>query len=158
MSKRSWILLIFTIISGVAGTLMLPEVRTFLGLDSKPSFDLNGEWKLVNTIEKTSYSPHRNLVLGYRLFIKQAQRELTADGEKTWENGESLPPAGRTAIHLTGSIDGETLIATFVEDGALRETNGSVVWRIQKRGKRLTGTFKSTAANSSGTSIATKVP
>jgi hypothetical protein len=56
---------------------------------------------------------------------------------------------------VKGSIDGDKVEATFLEEGALRKTNGHFVWRIDKAG-RLTGTFVTTAARSSGKSTARK--
>lgn len=148
---------IFTILGASAALLSQGEFRKLVRLDSR-TIQVNGEWKLVNTIERTSYVPHKKLQLGYRLFIKQTDRELTADGEKTWENGEIIPPGDRTPIHLKGSVNGERIDATFVEAGAQRETNGNVSWKIEGDGRQLSGTFQSTASNASGRSVATKMP
>jgi hypothetical protein len=38
----------------------------------------------------------------------------------------TLPAGDRTPIHVTGSIDGDRVVATFVEDGRMRRTNGRV--------------------------------
>lgn len=118
--------------------------------------NLSGEWDMVNTVEKTSYPPYANLQMGYRLMINQVGTEFTAEGEKLSENGNSLPTKDRTPIHVTGSINGETVGATFVEEGKRRKTSGRFAWKIEAQGNRLVGTFASTAASSSGTSVATK--
>lgn len=120
--------------------------------------DLAGEWNVINTVEKTGYKSYNNMEVGFRLRIKQKGKDFTATGEKFSENGRNLPQNGRTPIHVTGSIDGDKIVATFVEDGSLRRTNGRFVWKLQSDGSGLTGTFASTAANSRGKSAATKQP
>ncbi len=117
---------------------------------------LSGEWSLVNTIEKTSYPAYVNLQIGYHVVINQVGKEFTAEGEKVSEDGRNLPTTSRTPIHVTGFVDGDTASATFVEEGARRNTGGRFVWRLDAGGSRLIGTFVSTAAKSSGTSIAAK--
>ena len=120
--------------------------------------NLAGEWKVINTVQKTGYKSYNNMEVGFRLRIKQTGKDITATGEKFSENGRNLPQNSRTPIHLTGSIDGDKIVATFVEDGLMRRTNGRFVWKLQNGGAGLTGTFASTAANSSGKSAATKQP
>jgi hypothetical protein len=118
--------------------------------------NLTGQWKVVNTIEKTSYRSFNNLEIGFRLMINQTGKDFTARGEKVSENGRMLPTTGRTPIYVTGSIDGDSVHATFLEQGGVRRTNGRFVWRIENAGGGLTGTFISTAARTSGTSAARK--
>ena len=117
---------------------------------------LSGEWSVVNTIEKTSYPAYINLHIGYHVVINQVGTEFTAEGEKVSEDGRNLPSTSRTPIHMTGFVGGDTASATFVEEGAQRNTSGRVVWRVDAGGSRLIGTFVSTAAKSSGPSIAAK--
>jgi hypothetical protein len=117
--------------------------------------DLTGEWRVINTVEKTTYKSFDNMQVGFRLVINQQGKEFTARGESYPENGRPLPVRHRTPIHVTGSIDGDKVVATFVEDGRMRQTNGRFVWKLQKGG--LAGTFISTAANSSGRSSLTKL-
>ena len=118
--------------------------------------DLNGVWRVVNTVEKTNYKSFQKMQLGFRLKIDQKGKEFTARGEKFSENGQTLPANSRTPIELTGSIEGDKIVATFVEDGRLRRSNGRFVWKLQSSGDRLTGTFASTAANVSGRSAVMK--
>ena len=124
--------------------------------ESLATQNLTGTWTVVNAVEKTSYRSFANLRIGYRLIISQSGRNFTAEGEKLLENGRTLPTSGRTAIRLTGAVEGKTIGASFVEEGARRKTSGRFVWRLQREGTLMKGTFVSTAANSSGTSVATK--
>jgi hypothetical protein len=116
--------------------------------------DLSGEWRVTNTVQKTAFKSFDNMEVGFRLSITQTGKEFTAKGEKLSENGKTLPAASRTPIHVTGTIDGDRVLATFVEDGKMRQTNGRFVWKLNN--DRLAGTFVSTAANSSGTSAVIK--
>ena len=119
--------------------------------------DLTGEWHVINTVQNTAYKSFDNMKVGFRLKINQQGKEFTGKGEKFSENGQTLPAANRTPIQVTGSIDGDKVVATFVEDGRMRKTNGRFVWKLQN-GDHLAGTFVSTAANTSGRSAVTKQP
>jgi hypothetical protein len=118
--------------------------------------DLSGEWKVINTVKKTNYKSFGNMEIGFRLTIEQTGNDFTARGEKVSENGRSLPAASRTPIRVNGSIQGDKVIATFVEDGMTRPTNGRFIWKLESENAALNGTFVSTAANSSGKSAATR--
>jgi Domain of unknown function (DUF4388) len=120
--------------------------------------DLTGEWKVINTVQKTAYKSFDNMEIGFWLKIEQNGKDFTARGEKVSENGRSLPAGNRTPIRVTGSIDGDKIVASFVEDGAKRRTNGRFIWKLQNENAALTGTFVSAAANSSGKSAATRRP
>ncbi len=119
--------------------------------------NLSGNWKVVNTVEQTSYEAYKNMEIGFNVSINQAGKDFTGRGEKISENGRSLPAAGRTPIEVKGTIDGDKVEATFLESGAARKTNGRFVWRIDKGSGGLTGTFISTAARTRGKSAAKKV-
>ena len=116
--------------------------------------DLTGDWHIINTVQKTRFKPYDKMHVGFRLRINQQGKQFTAKGEKFSENGQTLPAASRTPIQLTGSIEGDKVVATFIEDGRMRRTNGRFVWKVQNDG--LAGTFISTAANSSGRSAVIK--
>ena len=118
--------------------------------------DLTGDWHIINTVQKTAYKSYDNMQVGFRLKINQHGKQFTAKGEKFSENGQTLPAAGRTPIQLTGSIEGDKVVATFVEDGRMRRTNGRFVWRVQNGGDGLAGTFVTTAAKSSGKSAVSR--
>ena len=115
--------------------------------------NLTGKWSVVNTVEKTSYRSFQHLKIGFDLSISQNGNRFTGNGEKVSENGRSLPEDSRTPIQVKGLIKGDRVEATFFEDGAARKTNGRFVWRIDETG-RLSGTFVSTAARTSGKSAA----
>lgn len=118
--------------------------------------NLTGEWRMVNTIEKTSYPAYTNLRLGYRLVINQTGTEFTADGEKVSENGRPMADDERTPIRINGSVDKNGVSATFVEGGLRRTTSGRFEWMITTDGNQLRGTFVSTAAKASGPSLVTR--
>ena len=136
-----------------------PEGKQFAAAPEKRAAkvqDLTGEWQVINTVQKTAYKSFHNMEVGFRLKINQQGKQFTGQGEKFSENGQTLPATNRTAIQVTGSIDGDKVVATFVEDGRRRRTNGRFVWKLQNGGDQLAGMFVSTAANSSGTSAVTK--
>ena len=118
--------------------------------------NLSGEWRIVNTIERTSFPAYTNLRLGYRLVFNQTGSEFTADGQKITENGREMADYERTPIHLNGSVARNYVSATFVEEGLRRKTTGRFEWTITADDNQLRGTFVSTAAKSSGSSVATR--
>jgi hypothetical protein len=118
--------------------------------------DLTGEWNVVNTVNTTSYKSFQNLRIGFAVSINQTGKTFTARGRKVSENGRSLPANSRTPIELHGVINGDRIEATFSEQGAARKTNGKLVWKIDRAGGGLTGTFASAAAKTSGKSTATR--
>ena len=120
------------------------------------SQDLSGKWSIVNTVETTSYRSYKNLKVGFDLSINQTGTSLTGSGRKISENGRTLPADSRTPIQLKGTIKGDRIEATFFENGVARKTNGRFVWRVDRAGRGLTGTFASTAARSRGKSAATR--
>jgi hypothetical protein len=38
---------------------------------------------------------------------------------------------------VTGSIEGENVVATFIEDGSLQSTNGRFIWKLQNENAAL---------------------
>ena len=140
-------------------TANVPEVAKTEEADSDIASgvtDLSGNWKVVNTVDQTSYQPYKNLEIGFEVAINQKGNEFTGRGQKVSENGRSLAGTSRTPIVVQGSIDGDKVEATFSESGALRKTSGRFVWRIDKASGGMRGTFASSAARASGRSAATK--
>jgi hypothetical protein len=136
-----------------APSVAVAESRNTPKADAKV-WDLTGDWQIINTVQKTRFKPYDKMQVGFRLRINQQGKQFTAKGEKFSENGQTLPAVSRTPIQLTGSIEGDQVVATFIEDGRMRRTNGRFVWRVQNDG--LAGTFVSSAANSIGKSAVTK--
>lgn len=135
----------------------IPPTPTPAPLEAKTAStaqDLTGKWNVVNIVQTTAYKSFQNLQIGFALSINQTGRTFTAQGHKVSENGRSLPASGRTPIQLKGVIDGDKIEATFSEQGAMRKTNGRFIWKIDRAGGGLTGTFASTAAQTSGKSTA----
>lgn len=126
------------------------------GAPTSAAQNLSGVWNFINTVDKTSYRMFADLQIGYRLVVTQNGANFTAEGEKILENGNSLPPDGRTPIRVTGAVYRNTVQASFIEHGARRKTSGTFVWQVEQQGKLMKGSFVSTAANSSGISIGTK--
>ena len=119
--------------------------------------DLSGKWKIVNSVESTSYSSFKDMKFGFDLSIDQKGSTFTGKGMKVSENGRSLPANSRTPIQVKGSINGDSIEATFIEEGAERKSNGRFVWRIDKAGRGLKGSFATSAARSSGKSAAIRL-
>jgi len=83
----------------------------------------------------------------------------TRSGKIRWQKNirkEFGGQPGEWAYAESPLVDGDMVVATFVEDGSVRRTNGRFVWKLQNGRDQLAGTFVSTAANSSGRSALTK--
>ena len=125
--------------------------------ESHPSINLNGEWKIINIVDSTSYPLYQDMQLGYRIFLQQDGKKITGKGEKCWENGKEIPSTAHSPIIIEGTLDGMMVTATFTEKGARRTTSGSFIWTVSTDGRMLKGSFTSTAANSQGTSIGERI-
>jgi hypothetical protein len=134
-----------------------PPARGKQATPVKTEQDLSGKWTVVNTVESTSYGSFKNMKIGFDLSINQTGTSFTGRGYKVSENGRSLPASGRTPIEVKGAINGDQIEATFVEEGAARKSNGKFVWRMDRNGRGLTGSFATTAARSSGKSAAIRL-
>jgi hypothetical protein len=55
-------------------------------------------------------------------------------------------------------VDGRNVTLQFTERGAKRSTNGSFSWQLSADRTALRGSFQSTAANTSGSSLARRMP
>jgi len=119
--------------------------------------DLSGKWTVVNSIDTTAYGSFKNMKIGFDLSIDQTGSTFTGRGRKVSENGRSLPANSRTPIQVQGSINGDRIEATFIEEGSARKSSGKFVWRLDKSGRGLTGNFATTAARSRGKSAAIRL-
>ena len=136
----------------VSGILGLNDYR-----ERHPGVNISGEWRIENTIERTTYRPYEGMRLGYRMFFYQNGKDVSATGEKCAQDDRPLPSFAHTPIEFKGTIEGLRLSGTFTEKGELRVTTGTFAWEISSGGKRLAGRFTSTAASSSGPSLGTRV-
>lgn len=120
--------------------------------------DLSGWWELTNTIASTNYAAYRGLRLTYRLQLEQDGARLTGRGQKWAEEGAPVSAAARSPISVTGRIEGNRVVLQFTERGAKRSTTGSFSWTLAPNNSNaLRGTFWSTAADTSGSSVARRM-
>jgi serine/threonine protein kinase len=158
-SAAGIIVSLVTIIAGIIGVIQYRQ--------SRPGYDLTGEWKITNTIEATSYNPYQGLRLGYRVFLQQRGHDISGSGEKWWENEKEIPFRYHSPITVTGTIKDDKISLTVVEQGSRRQTTGTFTWvattkddrswKMTRKADHLTGTFTSTAANSSGSSVGERI-
>lgn len=120
--------------------------------------DLSGWWEMTNTIQSTNYASYKGLRLGYRVQLEQDGDRIVGRGQKWSENGRTVPSGGRTPITVTGTVDGRKVTLKFTEHGAKRTTNGGFSWTLSADRTALRGSFWSTAADTSGSSLARRMP
>lgn len=134
------------------------EEENARGEEPSQATDLSGWWEMTNTIQSTNYAQYKGLRLGYRLQLEQDGDRISGRGQKWSENGRTLPSSARTPITVTGTVDGDTVTLRFTERGAKRTTGGSFSWELSADRTALKGSFESTAANTSGRSVAYRMP
>ena len=110
---------------------------------------MSGSWKLATQVESSSYSAYAGLKLGYEVKLEQDGDRVTGIGRKVTENGAGIGPRAQTPLTVNGTIAGDRLTLTFVEQGTRRETQGKFVLLVDDAGT-LRGRFSSDAAQSSG--------
>ena len=98
----------------------------------------------------------KGLLLGYELRLDQDGNRITGVGRKITENGSGIYSRGQTPIAISGIVDGDRLMLTFVEGGAKRTSRGAFVLQQAQDGT-LRGRFTSNAAGSSGTAEARRL-
>lgn len=119
--------------------------------------DLSGWWEVTNTIQSTNYAAYRGLRLTYRVQLEQDGDRITGRGQKWAEDGSPVSAGARSPISVTGRIEGNRVILEFTERGARRSTTGSFSWILAPDGRALRGSFESTAADTSGGSVARRM-
>ena len=118
--------------------------------------NLSGWWSVTNRIESTAYRPYENLNLGYRVRLTQKGDQINGSGRKWMENGRQLPPAQRTTIALSGTVEQGRVMLSFTEYGTRRTSVGSFAYDISDTGA-LQGSFTSDVAQSKGSSRAARI-
>lgn len=121
-------------------------------------FDLSGWWEMTNRIQSTNFEQYKGLRLGYRLNLEQEGNRITGRGQKWTEDGRTLTSSARTPITVTGTIDGRKVTLKFTEQGTKRTTSGGFEWTLSADRTALRGSFWSTAAGTSGSSTAVRMP
>ena len=137
---------------GVVSAAMEPERE----LATSASHDVTGTWRLATQVESSKYSRYQGLLLGYELRLDQKADRVTGVGRKIAENGNGIYSRGQTPIAISGVIDGDRLMLTFVEGGAQRTSRGAFILQREQDGT-LRGRFTSNAAGSSGSAEARRV-
>jgi hypothetical protein len=122
-----------------------------------PAGPVDGRWDVDNEIQDSAHPAYRGLRLGYEITLHQHGRRISGEGRKVSENGSPLPLPRRTPILVTGERRGSRLRLTFMEQGAERNTAGTLEWRLAGDGDSVSGTFVSDAAGSRGSSSARRV-
>lgn len=120
------------------------------------SNDVTGSWRLATQVESTSYTRYEGLLLGYELELEQDGDRVTGIGRKMIENGSGISSRDQTSIAISGIVDGDRLMLTFIEGGTERSSRGAFVLQRKQDGT-LRGRFTTNAARSSGSAEARRV-
>lgn len=123
---------------------------------SKSDNEITGWWKFEFTVLASQYDPYKNVVYGYKIHLQEKNSSIVGAGEKYWENRKEIPYKQHTPISLSGNISGDLMTLSYKLKGSKRDTIGSI--RLQRSAKsKLIGKFKGTAADVSGSVLATKL-
>ena len=110
---------------------------------------------MTTRVETASIDAFKDLTLGYRLQLEQRGNHVVGAGYKLTEDGRTIASSGRTPINVEGTLEGDRLTLNFTEQGTRRTSGGRFVLYMADDGS-FRGRFKSDAAQSSGSSIATR--
>jgi cytoskeletal protein RodZ len=128
-----------------------PRQETTVALE-----DVTGSWRLATQVESSSYARYEGMLLGYELDLQQEGDRVSGVGRKIIENGRGIYSRGQTPIAISGAVEGDQLMLSFVEGGAQRSSRGAFVLQRQEDGT-LRGRFTSNAAKSAGSAEARRV-
>ncbi len=152
MAKDStWTRFVGAVVAIVAVASGAVSIKSYF--DHNPTYDISGRWTIENTIERTSYHSYEGARMTFTVAFTQTGAEFNGVGEKTTAAGRFLSGNEHAPIKIQGTLSGGKIHATFIEQGVKRETSGVFSWEISSDRSVWVGTFSSTAANTSGTSV-----
>ncbi len=151
--------LLVNVIATVIGGLLLTLFLFLLNEYGFPKKNLTGEWETSMDIENTSHPDYLNLKIVYKIHLLQKGYKLSGSGEKI----KDIRPGGeeyeferknRVIIDIDGYYERKFFKKSMIylnvnEEGRVRETRATYFLILVNK-KKLTGTFLSTAADSSG--------
>lgn len=109
------------------------------------------------TIKETSYKPYQGMTVSYDTTIVQKESDFKLTAEKTKVNETPLSSSEKVLLKGEGSIHGKALFLKYVLLGSKRHSSGHMNLTVNKK-NYISGTFKGTAANSSGEVEFTRIP
>lgn len=128
---------------------------------------MSGLRQFCETYDRTSVKRFEGLMVCYNIEIQQkGDGTFSGTGYKSWEvlagtNGRDLPPNEQSPIRVTGSINNsDTVTMRYTVQGARRSTTGTATFdgsrtvmfnSVGGTSEDFPGTFRSSAANASGT-------
>lgn len=116
---------------------------------------LDGEWKMVTKIDKSSLSTYEGMTVEWKMFICENENIIRGTAEKIKINDIVLDTKGRTSIEFEGNVKDENISINFKEKGKLRETTGIILANLEN--DKFIGTFSQSAANTTGQVLAIKL-
>jgi hypothetical protein len=108
---------------------------------------LSGEWSMNTRVESSRLQRYEGLRLVYQLRLHQVGNQLTGAGYKIRENDHAIQT--QTPITLSGEVQGDRVVMTFMERGTQRASTGKLVLDRESNDV-LRGRFLSDAAQSAG--------
>lgn len=112
--------------------------------------NLAGVWKLKFVIESSTYKAYVGESHTQKVFFSQNEFVVTGNGEKWEYNDKFLPYEQHRKLEYNGIIEDDCLKATYKMYGLKRESTGIINVVLIDDGKKMTGTFCGTAADSKG--------
>jgi hypothetical protein len=160
-----WCDILINVIGTIIGGLFLAAFLFFISEHILTLTNLTGEWKAMTVTEKTLYNPYKNLKLSYKFHLLQKGQEIIGSGEKIKETTadgitHEYLPEKRTFLDINGYyqrniFSADKVFLNIVEDGLVRQSRTTFILTIKKK-NILSGSFTSTAADSSGQITLTK--
>lgn len=155
-----WIQVASTIVGGIFLTFLffLAKEKIF----SLPA--LNGLWTLELTTLSSSYNPYIQMKLTFLLLLTQEDNSIFGTGEKirevTQESEKHYEGKNRIQIEIKGYItkryfSRDEIVIRVEEAGEVRKSSSVYSLKVISKNK-LSGTFVSTIANSSGNVLCTR--
>jgi hypothetical protein len=116
---------------------------------NREPIDVSGNWKFIFHVSESSYKPYIGTDSGYKIFLKQKDREIEGVGE-SWEFESDLNFDSHRPISFSGKIEGRNIRANYTLTGKERTTYGSIDLKVSKDGTAMEGEFLGTGADVKG--------
>jgi hypothetical protein len=122
------------------------------GNTSDPAIDLNGTWTLTNQVNSSELKRYMGDSHEFTIRVEQEGTSIQGSGEQTGYNGKAA--RNRYPIWFTAiNVNGEQVVIEYAMKGG-RPTEGNFTLQVDPDTPTiLRGSFTSTAANTSGTTV-----
>ena len=156
-SRKPLYVSIITILISLAVVIILILTIGFVQIKKTPkTVDISGNWEVMLYIEESSYEDFIGKNTTNQMNFKQDGDQINADGMVTQYNMIDIPKSERTALHLKGIIQNDSILVSYSQDEKQFNKIGEAIISVSINGNKIEGVFNGEAAKTKGRIIGRK--